>query len=175
MFWNNFVSLCTKHNTTPNAVCSELKLSNAAATHWKNGSVPRDTTLKKIADFFNVSTDSLLGKEEKTHDVPNHNYALYHGGSEITEESQNDTDACANLAKKELTSKTKKKKGILIERRPDFYGDEEFRKKHSVNRDEALKYALFGYNADDVTPKMLNDVREYADFIRSRDKTKDDQ
>ncbi len=64
MFWENFVSLCTKNNTNPNAVCAILGFSNAAATHWKNGSLPRDTTIKKIAEFFNVSTDYLLGRTE---------------------------------------------------------------------------------------------------------------
>lgn len=60
MFWDNFVLLCAEHNTNPNAVCSALHLSNATATHWKNGSIPRDTTLKKVADYFNVKKEDLV-------------------------------------------------------------------------------------------------------------------
>ena len=65
MFWNNFVSLCNKNEKSPNGVCMELDLSTATATKWKNGSMPRPTTLQKIANYFNVSVEYLCGKEEK--------------------------------------------------------------------------------------------------------------
>lgn len=64
MFWNNFVTLCNGKGISPNCACAELGFSTAIATKWKNGAVPRDTTLKKIADYFNVSVDYLLGKTE---------------------------------------------------------------------------------------------------------------
>lgn len=87
MFWNNLVFLCNKHNTNPNAVCSALNLSNATATHWKNGSLPRDTTLKKLADYFGVSVEYLKGEGETlplTH-IPDVGYALFNGDEEMTE------------------------------------------------------------------------------------------
>ena len=65
MFFKNLVELCNQNNTTPNAVCAALKLSSAAATKWRAGAVPRDTTLKKIADYFGVTTAYLLGEGEK--------------------------------------------------------------------------------------------------------------
>lgn len=64
MFWNNFVILCNKIGKSPNGVCADLGYSTAIATKWKNGAVPRDTTLKKIADYFGVSVDYLQGKEK---------------------------------------------------------------------------------------------------------------
>lgn len=67
MFWNNFVSLCNQNDKTPNGVCSELGLSAATATKWKKGAVPRDTTLQKIADYFQVSTTYLLGVSDDPH------------------------------------------------------------------------------------------------------------
>lgn len=66
MFWNNFVSLCIKKNSSPSAVCLELGFSKTMATNWKNGSQPRDTTLQRIADYFGVSVSYLIGKEEET-------------------------------------------------------------------------------------------------------------
>lgn len=60
MFWDNFVSLCTRRGTSPNAVAAELKKSSGSVTAWKNGAVPRETTLKKIADYFEISIDELL-------------------------------------------------------------------------------------------------------------------
>ena len=66
MFWKNLCMLCNKHNTTPNTVCRELGLSSATATHWRQGAIPRDTTLKKIADYFGITPEDLLrGPAEK--------------------------------------------------------------------------------------------------------------
>lgn len=63
MFFKNLILLCNKNNTTPNAVCLALGLSPAAATKWRAGAVPRETTLLKIANHFGVTVDYLLGKE----------------------------------------------------------------------------------------------------------------
>lgn len=62
MFWNNFYNLCELRNTTPNAVCKELNLSTATATHWKNGTMPKGDVLFKIANFLDCSVDYLLGR-----------------------------------------------------------------------------------------------------------------
>ena len=60
MFWENFYALCKFNGTTPNAVCKELNLSTAAATHWKNGATPRWSIIKQIADKFEVPPEELL-------------------------------------------------------------------------------------------------------------------
>jgi transcriptional regulator with XRE-family HTH domain len=46
----------------------EIGLSNATATSWKKGAIPKSSTLEKISAYFGVSTDYLLGKEEKPAD-----------------------------------------------------------------------------------------------------------
>ena len=46
-------------------MAEEIGLSNAAPTAWRKGAVPKSSTLEKIAQHFNVSTDYLLGKEQK--------------------------------------------------------------------------------------------------------------
>lgn len=70
MFWEKFLDLCAKNSTSPSAVCKALGFSNATATHWKNGAQPNPATLKKIANFFGVSVDYLLGKEDKNKKSP---------------------------------------------------------------------------------------------------------
>ena len=60
MFWQNLCKLCNENQTTPNAVCKALGLSSATATHWRQGSVPRDTTLRLIADYFGITPEDLL-------------------------------------------------------------------------------------------------------------------
>lgn len=61
MFWDNFCYLCKSMGTTPNAVCKELGFSGATSTHWKNGTIPNGNAIITIADYFNCSTDYLLG------------------------------------------------------------------------------------------------------------------
>ena len=67
MFWNNFVNLCNNKGKSPNGVCADLGYSTAIATKWKNGAVPRDTTLKKIADYFNVPVSALTEPSPSLH------------------------------------------------------------------------------------------------------------
>lgn len=62
MFWDNFVTLCNQKGKSPNGACAELGFSANTATKWKQGSVPRDTTLRKIADYFGVTVDELLAE-----------------------------------------------------------------------------------------------------------------
>lgn len=64
MFWNRFVELCNQKNKSPNGVCADLGFSVATATKWKQGAIPRDTTLKKIADYFGTTASYLKGDPE---------------------------------------------------------------------------------------------------------------
>lgn len=68
MFWDNFFSLCSRAGLSPNAVAKELGIPSGSITAWSKGSVPRNNTLKKIAEHFGVSVDWLLdksGQQEK--------------------------------------------------------------------------------------------------------------
>lgn len=65
MFWDNFYHLCELRNTTPNAVCKELNLSTATATHWKNGTMPKGDVLFNLANLLDCSVDYLLGRVDE--------------------------------------------------------------------------------------------------------------
>ena len=41
-----------------------IKVDKSTISHWKKGAVPRASTVKAIADYFGVSVDYLLGREE---------------------------------------------------------------------------------------------------------------
>lgn len=60
MFWENFLELCNKHETSPTAVVTELGISRGSVTAWKEGKVPYQRTLSKIANRFGVPMDFLL-------------------------------------------------------------------------------------------------------------------
>ena len=62
MFWNTLVQLCNQQGTNPTTVVKTLGIAAGSVTKWKNGAIPRGTTLAKIADHFGVTTDYLLGK-----------------------------------------------------------------------------------------------------------------
>lgn len=57
MFWAKYEALCRKIGKSPGAVAADLGLSNAATTSWKKGSTPKNSTLKRVADYFGVSTE----------------------------------------------------------------------------------------------------------------------
>ncbi len=59
MFWENFLTLCRNRNVSPSFVCTTLGLSTTLVSRWRNGSIPRDITLLKIAEYFGVPTDAL--------------------------------------------------------------------------------------------------------------------
>ena len=64
MFWEIFSKLCSQRGKSPNAVAKELKISSGSVTNWKNGTIPNNSALLKLANYFGVSVDYLLGKED---------------------------------------------------------------------------------------------------------------
>lgn len=61
MFKEIFIRLCNEKGVAPTAVCKSIGLSDAAFSKWTDESVPRRATLMRIADYFGVSVDYLLG------------------------------------------------------------------------------------------------------------------
>ncbi len=58
-----FVQLCQERGVTAYQVAKEAGVDQATLTRWKAGTVkPRDSTLRKIADFFGVSLARLKGE-----------------------------------------------------------------------------------------------------------------
>lgn len=64
MFWNVLYRLCEANSTKPYVVAKEIGASNSVCTKWKNGSIPNGETLLKLANYFNVSVDFLLGRTD---------------------------------------------------------------------------------------------------------------
>ena len=62
MFYKNFLKLCNSVGKSPSAVVSEIGITKTCVTRWKKGGKPTDATLSRIAEYFGVSTEALLGK-----------------------------------------------------------------------------------------------------------------
>ncbi len=108
MFYDNFVRLCNSVNKSPSAVVLEVGLQKSTVTRWKNGSIPTDATAMKLANYFNVSVDYLLGNEQKEK-APSQNeknpeditfddftYAMHNESGNLSEE---DKEILLNLAR----------------------------------------------------------------------------
>jgi transcriptional regulator with XRE-family HTH domain len=95
-------------NKSPSAVVLEVGLQKSTVTRWKNGSIPTDATAMKLANYFNVSVDYLLGNEQKEK-APSQNeknpeditfddftYAMHNESGNLSEE---DKEILLNLAR----------------------------------------------------------------------------
>ena len=60
MFWQNFVKLCANKGKSTTAVILEIGLSKSLVTNWKNGTIPNNTTLKRVADYFGITVEQLV-------------------------------------------------------------------------------------------------------------------
>ena len=76
VFYKNYLNLCAKANKSPSAVAIAIGLSNAAASGWKKGKTPSDTTLEKLANYFGITVESLISEQKKP---------ATHEGDELTE------------------------------------------------------------------------------------------
>ena len=89
MFWNNFVSLCNKQGMSHNAVAAKLGFGKSAVTYWKNGTIPNGKTLAKIAEFFGIGVDELLGtKKEPVPEYDPKTAALVEAFSKMNDEQR---------------------------------------------------------------------------------------
>ncbi len=92
MFKKIFIDLCNSKKESPTAVCMKLGLSNAAFSSWTDNTVPRKATLQRIADYFGVSVDYLLGETDQNEKIPvvvsdeDLKIALFGGDTEVTDE-----------------------------------------------------------------------------------------
>lgn len=66
MFYEIYERLCLENNEKPYQLPIKLGAkSNSVVAQWQKGSVPRATMLQKIADYFHVSVEYLLGESDK--------------------------------------------------------------------------------------------------------------
>ena len=75
--YNNIKSLCDERGVKPGRMCVELGMSKSILTGLKNGTKKniQTDTAQKIADYFGVTVDRVLGAEKKTAHATRHTYA----------------------------------------------------------------------------------------------------
>lgn len=65
MFFDNFDRYCKQLGKTNSEVTKAIGLDPSSCTGWRNGSVPRNSTLKKLADYFGITVEELMGKKKE--------------------------------------------------------------------------------------------------------------
>lgn len=65
--YEKFIELCEKHNKSQTEVLKDCGISPSNAANWRNrGGNVRADVLIKLADYFGISVDELLGREKPT-------------------------------------------------------------------------------------------------------------
>ena len=65
MFFDVYFDLCKRKGVSCKKAAEDIGLSNSITTKWKKtGATPGGETLTKIANYFGVSIDYLLGKSQ---------------------------------------------------------------------------------------------------------------
>ena len=64
-FYEIFVQECQKRGVKPGRAAESCGINRSNVTNWKNGGyTPRGDALQRIADYFGVTVDYLLGNEK---------------------------------------------------------------------------------------------------------------
>ena len=60
MFSDNYIRLCKENGVGVTVASQEIGYSANSGKKWSEGSVPRKTTLLKIAEYFGVTVEDLM-------------------------------------------------------------------------------------------------------------------
>ena len=114
--YNRIETLCKARNVSVTTVCKEASVSRASLSDLKAGrkqSLSAET-LTKLAGWFGVSVDYLLGKENapgnsgRTVTDDDIKFALFGGGGEITEEMYREVRSFAEYVRRREEEKRRK-------------------------------------------------------------------
>lgn len=71
-FYSYFLKLCNENKEKPSPVAESIGLSRTAVNNWKNGGLPSDINLQKLADHFEIPFSEFFKCEDiaKKHNIP---------------------------------------------------------------------------------------------------------
>lgn len=65
MFYDRINNLCREKGIKLSPLLDELGISTGSISYWKKGKSPSNNILVLLADYFDTTTDYLLGKTDK--------------------------------------------------------------------------------------------------------------
>lgn len=117
MFYDKYVELCKKINKSPSAVAIELGFNKGSVSVWKKKALagedvePSANILNRIANYFNVTVDYLLGRDDFDSKVASKisdddiKFALFGGDTEVTDEMYDEIKEFAEFVKNKYKNK----------------------------------------------------------------------
>lgn len=110
---DRILELLSKKGISKNKLLQDLNLGKNTFVNWESrGTSPNGETLSKIADYFGVTTDYLLGREDKNTENPATDrqlkFALF-GDAEIDDELLDEVKYMAKV-QQEMRKKKKEEK-----------------------------------------------------------------
>ena len=107
--------LCVRDNKKISNVLKEIGISPSNAQRWKKGENTNINTLIKLADYFNVSTDYLVGREKvSVNTATNSNIANTGGTNTINIHKNEDVSGLELEILQEVKKLTKPKQIELL-------------------------------------------------------------
>ena len=164
MFFDIFKRLCDDRGISPTKASEEIGFSKGSVSYWKKqflagvDTKPDSYTATKIADYFGVSVDYLLGRTDDPVDYDSDGDALAEIPLTYVEAAGGDL---------------KKARAIMLAAERDAHREAVTRSggHRFSQRDEDLAFALWG-DTTDIDEQDLEDVKRFAAFIRERKKKK---
>lgn len=96
-------SLCDEKGITNAELERTLDLANGSIARWIKGAAPNSTALEKVADYFKVSADYLLGRTIERATLEEWNKK--HDATKLSTETKAIETIAAHLEDKNLTDK----------------------------------------------------------------------
>lgn len=116
MFYDRFVTLCSRRGVTPSRAAIDAGLSKSTVTKWKNdpSSRPTGSVIEKLTNYFGISISELLGENDEP--APTRRlteeevkFALFGGSEDITREMYEEVLSFAAFVQQREAAKKKKK------------------------------------------------------------------
>ena len=92
MFSDNYIRLCKEKGVGVTVASQEIGYSANSGKKWSEGTVPRKTTLLKIAEYFGVTVDELMEGQP----------TMSYGGTPLLDMKKAATSGGDGLSDKEL-------------------------------------------------------------------------
>lgn len=165
MFFEIFKKLCDDRGISPTKASEEIGFSKGSVSYWKKqflagvDAKPDSNTAAKIADYFGVSVDYLLGRTEDPIDYDADGDALAEIPLSYVEAAGGDM---------------RKARAIMLAAERDAQREAATRsgkRRRFSPKDEQLAFALWG-DTSDIDEQDLEDVKQFAAFVKERKKKK---
>lgn len=163
-FYEMYRCLCQKSGKSDSAIAAEIGLSNSTVTTWKQGALPRRPTIQKVADYFGVTPEYMLGSTiEAQIDATESKIRHLKAALDFSD----DTDPAERIkleadleVLEESYNDLRLARSLTNEKAPTQEGERPI-------SDREIMFALWG-DTTDVDESDLEDVKRYAAFVRER-------